>query len=208
MYGIFCTIEDITSSLYDIEPPFLWHLTHCIWQCIHCICVITSTSLMISHQMYLWASSSIYDSIIFIVYDITFTIFVTSQILYMCHNTHTFYVITPFVCMTSHPYLYNIKYTIKASHTHFMTSHRIIYDITCTVLMTSLPLYLTLHPLYLCHHTHSIYDLWPTVCMTSHPLYVWHLMHNRKCHIHSLSIHSILVITLHPLNFRHHTHSK
>ena len=49
-----------------------------------------------------------YDDIIYIVYDITFTIFVTSQPLYLCHHSHSFDVITPFVCMTSHPYLYNI----------------------------------------------------------------------------------------------------
>ena len=160
-----------------MESPFLWHHTHCIWHCIHCNCVITSTVLMISHQLYLWASSSIYDDIISVIYNITFIIFVASQTLYLSHHTHSFDVITTFVCMTSHPYLYNIIYTIKASHAHFMTSHHIIYDFTCTVLMTSLLLYLTVHPLYLCHHNYSIYDLWQTVCMTSHPLYVWHLMH-------------------------------
>ena len=155
-YEITLTILDIVSTASVSSPPlYWWYHTNCIYE----------------------TSSSIYDDSISIVYDITFTIFVTSQTLYLCHQTHTFDVIIPFVCLTSHPYLYNIKYTIKASHTHFMTSYRIIYDITCTVLMTSLPLYLTLHPLYLCHHNHSIYDFWPTVCMTSHPVYVWHLMH-------------------------------
>ena len=54
MYSIFCTIEDITSSLYDIKPPFLWNHTHYIWHRIHSISVITSTLFMISHQLYLW----------------------------------------------------------------------------------------------------------------------------------------------------------
>ena len=87
-----------------------------------------------------------------------------------------------------------------------MTSHHIIYVITCSVLMTSLPLYLTLHPLYLCHHNHSVDDLRPTVCMTSHPLYVWYLMHFTLCPINSLRLNTILVITLHPLHSWHHTH--
>ena len=86
-----------------------------------------------------------------------------------------------------------------------MTSHHIIYDITCTIFMTSLPLYLTLHPLNLCHHNHTIDDLRPTVYITSHPLYVCHLMHYRVCHIHSLWLYPIVVITL-QLHSWHHTH--
>ena len=71
--------------------------------------------------------------------------------------------------------------------------------------MTSPPLYLKWHPPYLCHHNHSIAVLRPTVCMTSHPLYVCHLMHSTQRHIHSLWIHTIVVITLHPLHSWHYT---
>ena len=53
MYSIFCTIEGITSSLYEIKPPFFWHHTHYIWHHINDISVTTSTLLMISHQLYL-----------------------------------------------------------------------------------------------------------------------------------------------------------
>ena len=52
MYSIFCTIEDITSTIYDIKPPFLWPHTHYIWHRIHAISVITSTVLMISYKLY------------------------------------------------------------------------------------------------------------------------------------------------------------
>ena len=86
-----------------------------------------------------------------------------------------------------------------------MTSHHIIYNITFTVFMTSLSLYLKWHPPYLCHHNDSIDRLRPTVCMTSHPPYVCHLMHSTHCHIHSLWLHTIVVITLHPLHSWHHT---
>ena len=53
-YNIFCTIEDITFSLYEIKPPFFRHHTHYIWHHIDAISVITSTLLMISQQLYLW----------------------------------------------------------------------------------------------------------------------------------------------------------
>ena len=43
--------NDITSSLYDLKPPCLCHHSHYIWHLVHCICVITSTVLMISHQL-------------------------------------------------------------------------------------------------------------------------------------------------------------
>ena len=100
-----------------------------------------------------------------------------------------------------------MSYTLyKAPRPHLMTSHSITYDITCTVFMTSLALYLKWHPPYLCHHSDSIDGLRPTVCMTSHPPYVCHLMHSPQRHIHSLWLHTIVVITLHPLHSWHHTH--
>ena len=49
-----CTIQGITSSLYDLKPPCLYHHTNYIWHRVHCICVITSTIFMISHQLYFW----------------------------------------------------------------------------------------------------------------------------------------------------------
>ena len=52
-YSIFCTIEGITSSFYEIKLPFLWHHTHYILHRIDTISVTTSNVLMISHQWYL-----------------------------------------------------------------------------------------------------------------------------------------------------------
>ena len=54
MCGIVSTIQDITSSLYDLKPPCLCHHTHCIWHRVHSLCVITSTVLMTSQQLYFW----------------------------------------------------------------------------------------------------------------------------------------------------------
>ena len=102
-YSIFCTIEDIASSFYEIKPSFLWHHTHYIWHCINAISVTTSTVLMISHQLYL--SDLILcicrHQIHFIQQHIhyIFTITVTVPV----SHTQTFHDITPFVYMKLHP---------------------------------------------------------------------------------------------------------
>ena len=98
-YRIFCTMEDITSSFYEIIPPFLWYHTHCIWYHIDAISVTTPTVVMISHQLYLW------DLILYICrYHICC---VQQHIHYVCTITATvpvshtgrFHDITPFVYM-------------------------------------------------------------------------------------------------------------
>ena len=122
----------------------------------------------------------------------------TSEPLNVCHHTHPFNNITPFVCRTSPPlYGYYHVHIIK-HHIHILWHHN-------TLFMTSLPLYLKWHPLYLCHHNDSIDGVRPTVCMTSHPLYACHLTHSTQRHIHSLWLHTIVVITLHPLHSWYHT---
>ena len=156
-YDITPTIFEIVSTLFlSPHPLYCWYHTNCIYE----------------------ISSSIYVDIISIMYNNIFTTFVPSQTLYLCLTptlsmiSHPLYIwLAPTVCLTSDT-LY------KVSHPQFMISRHIIYDITCTVYMSSLIWYLTLHPQYPCPHNPSKYDLWTTVCMTSHPLYVWHLMHH------------------------------
>ena len=184
--------------------PALWHQAtifmtshHCIWHGIHCIYVITFTVLMISHQLKFEISSAICDNIISILYDITATEYVSSHQL--------FNDITPFVCRTWNPLYVKYQTLYKAPHPHLIISQHIIYDITCTVFITSPSLYLKWPLQYLCHHNDSIVGLKPTVCMTSHPLYVCHRLHSKQCYIHSLWLHTIVFITLHPLHSWHHT---
>ena len=102
-YSIFCTIENITSSLYEIKPPFLWHHTHYIWHRIDSIFVTKSNLLMISHQKYLWD---------FILYIFQHHIHCIQQYIhYICtitatvpvSHSHSFHDITRFVYMTLHP---------------------------------------------------------------------------------------------------------
>ena len=65
--------------------------------------------------------------------------------------------------------------------------------------LTSQPLCLTSHQLYLCHHTHWMNFIKPSVCMTSQPLCVWHHMHYMWYHIHNLGDHTPLCMTSGPL---------
>ena len=102
-YSIICTIEDITSSLYEIKAPFLWHHTHYNLHHINAISVTTSTLLMISHQLYLW------DLILYICWHHIHCI--QQHIPYICtitatvhvSQTHSFHDIKTFVYMTLHP---------------------------------------------------------------------------------------------------------
>ena len=145
-YNIFCTIEDIISSLYEIKPPFLWNHTHYIWPRIDAISVTTSTLLMISHQRYLW-DLIFYISTSYSLYTITYSLYLynhshctcVSHPLFPWYHTLCIYDIAFTRCLTSDT-LY------KVSHPQIMTSPHIIYDITGTVFMTSRPRYLTLHP--------------------------------------------------------------
>ena len=173
-YSIFCSIEDIISSFCEIKPQFLWHHTHSIWHCINTISFTTSTVLMISHQLNL-RELILYicrSHIHCIVYSNLFTMFVPSEALYLCltphfpwYHTLCVYDIVPILCLT-------LDTLYKVSHPQFMTSHHIIFDITGTAFMSSVPWYLTLLPQYLSPHNHSKYDLWTIVYMTSHPLYI------------------------------------
>ena len=79
--------------------------------------------------------------------------------------------------------------------------------------MTSQPLYMKPHPVcrvtctlymwhrnhYLCHHTHCIDNIIPTVCMTSHSPYVWQRLHDRRHHILTLWSQTTVFMSSHPL---------
>ena len=113
-YIIIFTIEDITSSLYEIKPPFLWHHTQYIWHRIDAISVTTSTLLMTSHQIYLW-DLILYicqHHILCIVYNNLFTVFLPSQQLYLCPTPTLSMISLPLYIWHCTQYMFNIRYTI------------------------------------------------------------------------------------------------
>ena len=123
------------------------------------------------------------------VYDITFTICVTSHTACISDITHSTFMTYP---------LYMASHTVLCQHNHCVSSQ---------------PLCLTSHPLYLCHHPECINFIKPSVCMTSQSLYVCHHMHYILHHIHSLGHHTTYCMTSSPLYLTslpvylcHHTH--
>ena len=118
----------------------------------------------------------------------TYTLYMRHHSHYLCPHTHCIDNITPTLCMTSYsPYVWHrLQYTRH----HILT----LWPET-TVLMSPHQLYLTLCPLYLCHHIHCINDITQTLflrsicynsrhhipcirhdsnCMPSQSLHSWH----------------------------------
>ena len=137
MYGIVCIIQDITSSLLDLKPPFWGHHTHYIRHGVHCTCVITPTLSMIPQPLYVWNH-------IQYMWDILSTIFMISYPL--CMASQPSMLITPHSAYLWHHLHY------RRHHIHSIASSYNLYDFTSTSGMTSHPLYQTSHQVYLCHH--------------------------------------------------------
>ena len=146
------------------------------------------------------------------IFGITNTAFMTSDILYM--TSHPFF-------RTSHHFMYDIKSTVSdltstvsvSSHPPYRWHHSHYMDgITSSISVISYPLFFW-HPLSMTSQ-HS-------VLMSPHSAYVWHTLHCRWHHIHSITPnHSIYDITstsgmtshllyqtLHPLYLCHHNRS-
>ena len=135
--------------------------------------------------------------------DITCTIYNMSS---------TVYDITFSICVTSHnTCISDITHSMFMTYPLYMASHTVLWQHNNCV--TSQPLCLTSQLQYLCHHTHWINFINPSVCMTSQPLCVWHHMHYMWHHIHNLGHHitlcmtsGLLYLSSLPLYLCHHTH--
>ena len=140
MYDITFSMPDITWTLHDITPIYVWHniqyiydiisstydlthtvswkqndytchLTHCIWQYCHCICLVTITLSMPSQQLWksshlahvwyhthprshqiqtLWHQSSVFRTLQ--------TLHSWHQIIYTWHHIHSLWHLIPYTC--------------------------------------------------------------------------------------------------------------
>ena len=112
-------------------------------------------------------------------------LYLTSQALYLCHHTCCIEDITTsmeIIILGIRKTSWTLKMT---SHSHFMTSILIIYDITTTAFMTwdlqymmsrprsmtSHPYTVTSQPLYLKHHTHYVCEFISTIFNMKHILF-------------------------------------
>ena len=152
MCDIICIIQDITSSHFDLKPPFWGHHTQYIRHHVHGIYYdtnsiddITATICMISHPVYVRQSVHYINDIIPTIYDNTTLCLITPHSAYEWHD---------------------LRY--RRRHIYSITPSHNLYDFTSTSGMTSHPLYQTLHQLYICHHKLS---------SAITPTFVWHHTH-------------------------------
>ena len=165
------TLWNLSTIFMTSHPLYFTSYQRYFCHHIHSVDNITPNLFMRSHSLYMLTSYPLYT---------------TTYSLYFFHHSHCTCVSHPHFPWYHNLCIYDTAHIIcltsdtlyKVSHPPFMTSRHIIYDITCTVFMSSLPRYLTLHPQYLYPDNPSTYDLWTTVCMTSHPLYIWHIMYH------------------------------
>ena len=95
-----------------------------------------------------------------------------------------------------------------------MTSHLIIYDITCTVFNDITPtisamasiVSVSSQQLHWCSQTNCMYDITPTLRMPSHALYTTSYPLFMTSHHCSYHITSTSFMTSHTLYILHHTH--
>ena len=130
------------------------------------------------------------------------------------HRTHCICVIRPSP-LTSHTLLYDITPTFCVisyelyitSHPILMSSHYSTHDITGSIYETTSSMRATYtvnmwhQSHYLCHHTHCIDIITPTLFMTSHSLYMCHRLHYTRHHILTFWHQTTILRASHPLYY-------
>ena len=160
MCDIICTKDYITYTLSNQTTVFMMshplrasHHKHSVTYRTHCICVITPTLSIVTQLAYV--SYHIQYTC-----DFLSTVFITSYPLLV--TTQNCVLLIPHSAYVWHPSHY------RWYHIHSITPNHSIYDVTSTSGMISVPLYQTLHALYLSHQKLST-DIIPT--------FVWHHTH-------------------------------
>ena len=117
-----------------------WQHNDGIWHYNQSICVIKPTWLMISHPVYIWNHTHCMYDTIGTLFDITSSLDYNTP-LSVCHGTHS---------------VYDIIYIIyNVTHTACMTTQA-LYLIWNPLKLTSLPLYMSSHPLCWTQQTYSV----------------------------------------------------
>ena len=155
-----------------------WHHSHYNWNGIHRFCVITTTPLMVSYQLYIWHHTHLTYAILCTLHNVISTLYDFTP-LQLSQYIHCFHDIT-------HP-IYDIKQMAIQ-----------------TIYLPSDTLYLTLHPLYLCHQSQDIIYTTPTPSTISRTLCLWHPIQYACYHNNCFWLYTPLCITSHPVYLWHH----
>ena len=138
-----CNMCDLKLTICVASHEFYVTSQHLVKTSQDCIHYITSTPFLTSDPLY----------------DMTYTLLVTSQPLLLC-RTPTMFLTFYSVYMTSQP--------------RFMTSQHSIYYMSIITHMKLIisegtsNVFLSLHPDYRSYNPHCIYDNTGTICMTSY----------------------------------------
>ena len=155
--------------------------------------------LIITHLQYVWYKSNYMYDIIWILCDISKSLYDITR-LDSLHHIHTIHDITPTVYDMTYTLLVTSQPLLLLQDTYYVFDiiHS-VYDISHGEWMTTQWLYLTWKPMYLFNQTHLIDDFTPFVWIKSHPLHVWHHRHFLWHHIHSCWQHTIVCMSWHTL---------
>ena len=233
-------LEFITShALYSLHHThYIWHLST-LYDVTFTMCVTSlyiTICLWFIH--FIWHHAQCYDNKTIVCLHSHYACHYTQCIfditqMYQFYEKKQMYVITASICMTT----YALHMT---SHPFFKPSHHFIYDVkstisnitstvsdlASTVSVITPTLSMISQPAYVLYHIQCTCDILSTIFRTSYPLcmttqhcvlfiphsaYVWHNLHYRWYHIHSITPnHSIYDVTstsgmtLHPLYQRLH----
>ena len=191
------TLCDITTAVFmSSRPVYLTSHQLKLLLYLQCIVYTTPTLTVTSIPLYVW--------LIWILYDVTSTLYDFTR-LCSWHHTHSIHDITPTVSDITSTLLMTSQPLYLRQDTDFVYDITLsTYDISHGVWMTTQPLPLTSHPLYLCNHTHLNDNIIPCVSMKSYPLHVWHQRHCIWHHIHCGWHKTIVFMSWHPLYLWYH----
>ena len=173
--------HDIHSLWYHTT---LWH-SHTLYSCHHtqdtrvliqCCWALTFSVLNIPQLQYVFSQSHYMYDIIWILCDITTALYDITRP-YTWYHIHTIADITPTVYNKTYTLFVNITATVWQDPYSVFDIILNVYDISHGEWMTTLRLYLTWYPMYLCNQSQLIDDITCYVCTKLHPLHVWHHRH-------------------------------
>ena len=164
-YHIYCfpdntmSISDISPTIFDItatgsvssHPMYKFYQTQYMYDIIATICMTLYALYMTSYPRFRTSQHFRYD-IKSTVSDLTSTVSVSSHPLYRWYHSHHMYDITFTICVTTQNVcISDITHSMFMTYALYMASHTVLWQHNHCV--TSQPLCLTSHTLYLCHHT-------------------------------------------------------
>ena len=149
-----------------------------------------TTVFMMSHPLQSWPHSPCIRHHMHCIFVITTSPMISHPLLYDITPTFSVRSYSLIYIMTSNPYVITLLYWWHDklyiwNHIQYVGQH---IHYTCDITATNL-----------CHHSHCIVSITPTLCMTSHSAYEWQILHYTRHHILTLWHQTTIFMTWRPL---------